>query len=85
MVFLVPPDGRLHALEFGRILLTRRMPVFFGGRITGIAEAWVCTLTSLEAKFSEGERHHPPLAKVAQLETRMTEWRKKAEPAFALN
>ena len=40
----------------------------FGGRTTGMAVAWDCTKTFLNAKFSGAERHRRRLAKVAQLE-----------------
>ncbi len=40
----------------------------FGGRTTGIAVAWECTTTFLNARFSGAERHRRRLAKVAQLE-----------------
>ena len=40
----------------------------FGGRTTGLAVAWDCTKSFLEAKFSGAERHRRRLAKVAQLE-----------------
>ena len=40
----------------------------FGGRTTGLAVAWDCTKSFLDAKFSGAERHRRRLAKVAQLE-----------------
>ena len=40
----------------------------FGGRTTGLAVAWDCTKSFLDAKFSRAERHRRRLAKVAQLE-----------------
>jgi ribose 5-phosphate isomerase B len=40
----------------------------FGGRTTGMAVAWDCTKSFLNAKFSGAERHRRRLAKVAQLE-----------------
>ena len=40
----------------------------FGGRTTGLAVAWECTKSFLNAKFSGAERHRRRLAKVAQLE-----------------
>jgi ribose 5-phosphate isomerase B len=40
----------------------------FGGRTTGLAIAWDCTKSFLDAKFSDAERHCRRLAKVAQLE-----------------
>src|ERR1035438_8158629 len=41
----------------------------FGGRTTGLAVAWDCTKSFLDAKFSGAERHRRRLAKVAQLES----------------
>ena len=41
----------------------------FGGRTTGMAVAWDCTKSFLNAKFSGAERHRRRLAKVAQLES----------------
>src|SRR5215813_7315894 len=41
----------------------------FGGRTTGLAVAWNCTASFLEAKFSGDERHRRRLAKVAELDT----------------
>ena len=40
-----------------------------GGRTTGLAVAWDCTKSFLDAKFSGAERHRRRLAKVAQLES----------------
>ena len=40
----------------------------FGGRTTGLAVAWDCTKSFLDAKFSGAERHRRRLAKVAKLE-----------------
>ncbi len=40
----------------------------FGGRTTGLAVAWDCTKSFLDAKVSRAERHRRRLAKVAQLE-----------------
>ena len=40
----------------------------FGGRTTGLAVAWDCTKSFLDAKFSRAERHRRRLAKVAKLE-----------------
>ena len=40
----------------------------FGGRTTGLAVAWNCTQSFLEAKFSGAERHRRRLAKVAKLD-----------------
>ena len=40
----------------------------FGGRTTGLAVAWDCTKSFLDAKFSGVARHRRRLAKVAQLE-----------------
>ena len=40
----------------------------FGGRTTGLAVAWDCTKSFLDAKFSRAERHRRRLTKVAQLE-----------------
>jgi RpiB/LacA/LacB family sugar-phosphate isomerase len=40
----------------------------FGGRTMGIAVAWDCARSFLEAKFSGAERHRRRLAKVTQLE-----------------
>lgn len=40
----------------------------FGGRTTGLAVAWDCTKSFLDARFSCAERHRRRLAKVAQLE-----------------
>jgi RpiB/LacA/LacB family sugar-phosphate isomerase len=40
----------------------------FGGRTTGLAVAWDCTKSFLNAKFSGADRHRRRLAKVAQLE-----------------
>lgn len=42
--------------------------VCFGGRTMGVALAWDCTKSFLDAKFSGAERHRRRLAKVAQLE-----------------
>jgi ribose 5-phosphate isomerase B len=39
-----------------------------GGRTTGLAVAWDCTKSFLDAKFSRAERHRRRLAKVAKLE-----------------
>jgi len=39
-----------------------------GGRTTGLAVAWDCTKSFLDAEFSRAERHRRRLAKVAQLE-----------------
>jgi len=39
-----------------------------GGRTTGTAVAWDCTLNFLGSRFSGAERHRRRLAKVAQLE-----------------
>ena len=44
----------------------------FGGRTTGLAVAWDCTVNFLEANFSGAERHRRRLAKVAQLEAGTT-------------
>jgi len=41
----------------------------FGGRTTGLAVAWDCTKSFLDAKFSGSERHRRRLAKIAQLES----------------
>src|SRR5258708_27609354 len=46
--------------------------VCFGGRTMGIALAWDCTKSFLDAKFSGAERHRRRLAKVAQLENSTT-------------
>jgi ribose 5-phosphate isomerase B len=43
--------------------------ICFGGKTTGIAVAWNCTVNFLDANFSGAERHRRRLAKVAQLET----------------
>jgi len=40
----------------------------FGGRTTGLAVAWDCAKSFLNAQFSGAERHCRRLAKVAQLE-----------------
>ncbi len=40
-----------------------------GGRTTGLAVAWDCTKSFLDAKFSRAERHCRRLAKVEQLES----------------
>lgn len=40
----------------------------FGGRTTGLAVAWDCTMNFLGAKFSGAERHCRRLAKVQVLE-----------------
>jgi ribose 5-phosphate isomerase B len=42
-----------------------------GGRTTGIAVAWDCTMNFLSARFSEAARHRRRLEKVAQLEQRV--------------
>ena len=42
--------------------------VCFGGRTMGVALAWDCTKSFLDANFSGAERHRRRLAKVAQLE-----------------
>lgn len=39
-----------------------------GGRTMGVAVAWDCVRTFLDAEFSGAERHRRRLAKVAQLE-----------------
>ena len=39
-----------------------------GGRTTGLAVAWDCTKSFLDAKFSRADRHRRRLAKVAWLE-----------------
>jgi ribose 5-phosphate isomerase B len=39
-----------------------------GGRTTGLAVAWDCTKSFLDAKFSRADRHRRRLAKVARLE-----------------
>ena len=44
----------------------------FGCRTTGLAVAWDCTKSFLDAKFSRAERHRRRLAKVAQLEAGWT-------------
>ncbi len=40
-----------------------------GGRTTGIAVAWDCTMEFLSARFSGADRHSRRLAKVIQLES----------------
>ena len=41
----------------------------FGGRTTGLAVAWDCAKSFLNAQFSGAERHRRRLAKLAQLES----------------
>ena len=43
-----------------------------GGRTTGMAVAWDCTRSFLNAKFSDADRHRRRLAKVLKLEESRT-------------
>jgi ribose 5-phosphate isomerase B len=44
----------------------------FGGRTTGMAVAWDCTRSFLNAKFSDADRHRRRLTKVLKLEESRT-------------